>query len=94
MLPWLWLCGEPAVLEMTGSVVGGHQTVTVAPNPGNMETKTEKLKITQQPQNAEIPEGGTATFTVAAEGSSAISCQWYFGRGPYAFRQLFGFLNQ
>lgn len=42
---------------MTGSVVGGHQTVTVAPNPGNTETKTEKLKITQQPQNAEIPEG-------------------------------------
>lgn len=34
--------------------------------------------ITQQPQDAEIAKGGTATFTVAAQHTAELHYQWYF----------------
>ncbi len=35
--------------------------------------------ITKQPQNAEVIQGGTASFTAAAEGVPPLRYQWFFG---------------
>ena len=45
---------------------------------GNGTIMVYNPTITQQPQDAEIANGGTATFTVAAEHTRELHYQWYF----------------
>ncbi|MDO4516372.1 MAG: S-layer homology domain-containing protein [Bacillota bacterium] len=45
---------------------------------GNTTVVVQMPTITQQPQDAEIAKGGTATFTVAAQHTAELHYQWYF----------------
>ena len=45
---------------------------------GNTTVAVQMPTITQQPRDAEIAKGGTATFTVAAEHTRELHYQWYF----------------
>lgn len=49
----------------------------IGPN-GGPEARVVPLDITRQPQSASSCPGNSATFSVAAEGSGALSYQWYF----------------
>ncbi len=55
------------VTNVAGSVTSTAATLTVNPAPPT---------ITTQPANATVTAGATATFTVAATGSGALSYQW------------------
>ena len=45
---------------------------------GSTAVVVQMPTITQQPQDAEIAKGGTATFTVAAQHTAELHYQWYF----------------
>lgn len=45
---------------------------------GSTTVVVQMPTITQQPQDAEIAKGGTATFTVAAQHTAELHYQWYF----------------
>ena len=45
---------------------------------GNTTVAVQMPTITQQPRDAEIAKGGTATFTVAAQHTAELHYQWYF----------------
>ena len=45
---------------------------------GSTAVVVQMPTITQQPQDAEIAKGGTATFTVAAQHTDELHYQWYF----------------
>ncbi len=62
----------------------GSYSVSVT-NPAGTTTSTaatltvnDPIQITSHPQSRTIPNGGTATFTVAAVGSGTLSYQWQF----------------
>jgi Bacterial Ig domain/Immunoglobulin domain len=58
------------VSNIAGSVTSSNALLTVVSSPPY---------ITSQPAGKSIPVGGTATFTVMAQGTQPLSYQWYFG---------------
>jgi hypothetical protein len=65
---WIWMACSVLVLSACGG--GG------SPNSGG---PTSTLTITAQPVAETVAAGQTATFTVAATGSGALTYQWYLG---------------
>ncbi|MCS7337803.1 MAG: immunoglobulin domain-containing protein [Verrucomicrobiae bacterium] len=78
------------------SADAGDYTVVVTNAAGAVTSQVAKLtvivlqmppSIVSQPQSQTVREGGTATFTVGAEGTGPLSYQWYRASGaPLANR--------
>ncbi|HKS36607.1 MAG TPA: Ig-like domain-containing protein, partial [Verrucomicrobiae bacterium] len=68
-----------AASRLTGSAIGIF-----------LDLSTVVINITQQPQNATILENSTATFTVAASGTSTPSYQWQKAAPVGAFSDIAG----
>lgn len=61
--------------------VGEIQAIYNAGNSGKCVAPAAPSIFTQ-PANQTVPEGGNATFTVAANGTAPLSYQWSFGGSP------------
>jgi hypothetical protein len=71
-------------LEVRAALIRDSLTGNPTPNPILTELQvcgsTATLSIDSQPGDADnIPEGGTATFTVLASGTDPLTYQWYHG---------------
>jgi len=65
-------------LNRTGSVALGTTSITVTAPAGGVAA------ITTQPQSQIVNAGASATFSVVASASQAISYQWYKNSSPIA----------
>ena len=64
------------VTNVFGTAPSASASLTVAP--------ATAPSIVTQPASLVVNEGGSAVFTVVAEGSAPLSYQWYFGVSPIA----------
>lgn len=70
--------------EFLDTLAAGSHTVTLVYSDGSAKAKfTIKAKdkttppaVSSQPVSAEVPEDGSATFTVTASGTTPLLCQW------------------
>ena len=70
--------------EYLDTLAAGSHTVTLVYSDGSAKAKfTIKAKdkttppaVSSQPVSAEVPEDGSATFTVTASGTTPLLCQW------------------
>ena len=70
--------------EYLDTLAAGSHTVTLVYSDGSAKAKftikaqdkTTPPAVSSQPVSAEVPEDGSATFTVTASGTTPLLCQW------------------
>lgn len=78
--------------EFLDTLAAGSHTVTLVYSDGSAKAKfTIKAKdkttppaVSSQPVSAEVPEDGSATFTVTASGTTPLLCQWQVNKNDGA----------
>lgn len=68
---------SPSTMSLDG-LLDNIQVTTTAPPPVQQSPPT----ITTQPSSVTLTAGSTATFSVAATGTGALSYQWHFNNSP------------